>query len=91
VTDRLLTADEAAAELHCSPSTVWRMRRRGELATYRAPGRTLFLAESVQAWVARRTEWPAEPVEGPAAIPRAPSRAQWHGYKSLLDVPEGGG
>jgi excisionase family DNA binding protein len=44
----LLTVTEAAGELGVSPSTLWRMLRRGELASVRQSGRRLVPRSAVQ-------------------------------------------
>lgn len=45
---RRLSIDEAGQALGVSPSTVWRMIRRGDLPTVRERGRRLVLAEALR-------------------------------------------
>jgi excisionase family DNA binding protein len=49
-----LSIEEAGQALGVSPSTVWRMIRRGDLLTVRHRGRRLVLASGLTAWERRK-------------------------------------
>ena len=40
--DKYLTSDQACDYMHVTPSTLWRMRQRGEIAVHKVGGRCLY-------------------------------------------------
>jgi len=49
--DKYLTTDQACDYLHVTTSTLWRMRDRGELVSYKFGGRCLFCKSDLDALV----------------------------------------
>ena len=74
---RLLTVKEAAAELHCSISFVYKLMFLGQIAYERRGRRKLLLVTSVADY-RRRTTHPASPASSPttSASPRQPYQFQ---------------
>jgi excisionase family DNA binding protein len=51
----ILTLRQVAEVLHCSPSTLYQLARRGDIPAFRLGGWWRFQARSLDEWIARRT------------------------------------
>lgn len=60
--DRHISVEEAGLELGVSPSTVWRMIRRGDLPSVRHGGRRLVLAHGLRRSTRRRARQEIQPL-----------------------------
>ena len=49
--DKYLSSDQVCDYMHVTPSTLWRMRQRGEIAVHKVGGRCLYSKNDLDALI----------------------------------------